>query len=181
MNADGTNPVRLTNDAASDVNPAWSPDGSKIAFVTDRDNTRDGHAEIYVMNADGTNPVRLAGGLGAVQPAWSPDGSKIAFAGAYLCGGECYFALYLMNSDGSGVKELVGSHPPFAFPTTFSGPAWSPDGRWIAFAESCVGYGCTDALTNSVMVIRSDGTRLAQVYAITDPRSGPATSPSWRP
>jgi len=55
MNADGTNPTRLTSDPASDRVPAWSPDGTKIAF----DSRRDGNFEIYVMNADGTNPTRL--------------------------------------------------------------------------------------------------------------------------
>jgi TolB protein len=47
--------VRLTNNAASDVNPGWSPDGKKIVFHS----LRDGNREIYVMNADGSNPTRL--------------------------------------------------------------------------------------------------------------------------
>jgi len=53
MNADGTNPTRLTNNPAFDALPAWSPDGTKIAFFSDRD----GNGDIYVMNADGTNPT----------------------------------------------------------------------------------------------------------------------------
>src|SRR5438552_681201 len=55
MNADGTNQTRLTNNAATDELPAWSPDGLKIAF----DTNRDGNYEIYTMNADGTNQTRL--------------------------------------------------------------------------------------------------------------------------
>ena len=50
MNADGTAQTRLTNNAASDAYPVFSPDGQKIAFTS----TRDGNSEIYVMNADGT-------------------------------------------------------------------------------------------------------------------------------
>ena len=53
--ADGSNTVRLTNIGAFDENPDWSPDGSKIAFVS----TRDGNQEIYVMDADGTGLTRL--------------------------------------------------------------------------------------------------------------------------
>ena len=60
----------------STTDPAWSPDGTKIAFTTDRD----GNFEIYVMNADGTGQTRLTNNAAADdEPAWSPDGSKIAF------------------------------------------------------------------------------------------------------
>ena len=55
MNADGTAQTRLTNNAAIDDGPAWSPDGTKIAFTSNRD----GNDEIYVMNADGTGQTRL--------------------------------------------------------------------------------------------------------------------------
>src|SRR5436853_386165 len=79
MNANGTGQVNLTNTpAAADQKPAWSPDGTKIAFWSDRDA---GNEEIYVMNADGSNPVDLTNDPNTdFQPAWSPDGSKIAFS-----------------------------------------------------------------------------------------------------
>ncbi|MFP4466164.1 MAG: TolB family protein, partial [Candidatus Goldiibacteriota bacterium] len=67
MNADGSGQVRLTNDAASDMYPDWSPDGSKIAFTSDRD----GNDEIYVMNADGSGQVRLTNDAADdIYPAW---------------------------------------------------------------------------------------------------------------
>ncbi|NIM52762.1 MAG: hypothetical protein GTO22_26540, partial [Gemmatimonadales bacterium] len=76
MGADGSNPVNLTNHSAWDVDPTWSPDGTKIAFTSDRD----GNPEIYVMDADGSNPVRLTNHPAADgSPAWSPDGTQIAF------------------------------------------------------------------------------------------------------
>ena len=69
MNADGTNPRRLTHNSESDGNPSWSPDGAKIAFHS----KRDGNGEIYVMNADGTNPRRLTNNsVSDDSPSWSP-------------------------------------------------------------------------------------------------------------
>ena len=69
MDVDGSNQVNLTNNAADDGGPAWSPDGSQIAF----NSNRDGNDEIYVMDAAGSNVVRLTNN--AVfdgGPAWSP-------------------------------------------------------------------------------------------------------------
>src|SRR5918994_7202728 len=76
MNADGTNQTRLTFNAFDDGDPAWSPDGQKIAFASDRD----GNLEIYVMNKNGSNQTRLTNNSAAdFSPAWSPDGTKIVF------------------------------------------------------------------------------------------------------
>jgi TolB protein len=94
MNADGSNAIRLTNDPSSDFNPDWSPDGSKIAFVSQRV-PRSG---IYVMNADGTGQTWLTEGN---NPAWSPDGTKIVFDG-----------IRVMNPDGSGLVQLAGGSEP---------------------------------------------------------------------
>ncbi len=69
MDADGSNQVNLTNNAAaSDRGPVWLPDGSKVAFVSDRN----GNPEIYVMDADGSNSVRLTNNAAQdVDPVWS--------------------------------------------------------------------------------------------------------------
>ena len=77
INADGTNP-RTYAPVKTYWWVSWSPDGTKIAFVSNRN----GGAEIFVMNADGSNPVQLThtnSGLSNSQLTWSPDGSKIAF------------------------------------------------------------------------------------------------------
>ena len=77
----GTDLRRITTDPASDGSPSWSPDGSQLAFVSDRD----GEPRVYRINADGTDEVRLTdgsagGSLGRdISPAWSRDGSRIAF------------------------------------------------------------------------------------------------------
>ena len=76
MNADGSAVNRLTDDPASDRTPAWSPDGERIAFASDRDGTYD----IYAMNADTSGRARLTESSFADDffPDWSPDGTRIA-------------------------------------------------------------------------------------------------------
>ena len=67
MNPDGSTPTRLTNISADDINPAWSPDSSEIAFQSDRD----GNYEIYVMNADGAEQANLTRNPASDgDPAW---------------------------------------------------------------------------------------------------------------
>src|SRR5215211_7677367 len=77
MDADGKNPVRLTDNNVDDFQPSFAPDGAKIAFVSRRD---EGAGEIYVMNVDGGGVVRLTNNTASdFTPAWSPDGKRIAF------------------------------------------------------------------------------------------------------
>lgn len=121
--------AQLTTDPATDSWPTWSPDGSRIAFHSDRR----GAAEIYVMRADGSGQRRITAfgaGYQAMQPAWSPDGSRIAFtlsrrpvAQATVTEFED-FAVWLIRPDGSGARALL-DHA--------AQPAWSPDGRSLAF------------------------------------------------
>jgi dipeptidyl aminopeptidase/acylaminoacyl peptidase len=102
MNADGSGQTRLTNNSASDYSPAWSPNGTKIAFQSDRD----GDAEIYVMDTDGSNQTRLTNNSyhgGGYEPTWSPDSRKIAFDSCP----NGYYEIYVMNADGSGQTALT--------------------------------------------------------------------------
>lgn len=69
MNADGTNAYNLTNHPASDITPVWSPDGTRIVFISERD----GNLEIYVIDSDGNNLVRLTENAAKdYSPVWSP-------------------------------------------------------------------------------------------------------------
>ena len=129
MDADGTDPVNLTNDPAADTAPAWSPDGRQLAFVSDRD----GDKAIFVMNADGSAPRRLGPGT---DPVWSPDGMSIAFSRDS--------DLYLMNSDGTGAIRITDSAsdpdlPWSARAVSYGFPAWSPDGSRLAFIRTVMG------------------------------------------
>src|ERR1700752_3279989 len=75
MNNDGSGQMNLTNNLAEDIDPTFSPDGTRIAFAS----ARDGNNEIYIMNADGTNQTRLTNNSAdELQPAFSPDGTRIA-------------------------------------------------------------------------------------------------------
>ncbi len=113
MNIDGTDVTRLTANTAGadDISPAWSPDGSRIAFTA----IRSGDApSIYVMNPDGSNRVRLTTSGYDYIPAWSPDGTKIAF--------DRGTDVYVMNADGSNLRAVTTGGQ-----VSWYGVAWSPD------------------------------------------------------
>jgi len=113
MSVNGGTPIRLTDHFGNDTNPAWSPDGTQIAYQSIRDEyiefIYDADHKIYVMNADGTNPRNLSNHPGDdMKPAWSPDGKHIAFISERM---ENAFigAIYIMNADGSH-QSLVAKH-----------------------------------------------------------------------
>jgi len=125
MNADGSAQTQLTfsSDSVDDEDPAWSPDGSQLAFGS----TRSGNWNLWVMNADGSALRRVSAAFG-VDPAWSPDGRRLAY----------------VSLDGIGVVGVDGSDPhtvSAASGWSASGPSWSPDGTRIVFSRNnAAGY-----------------------------------------
>jgi Tol biopolymer transport system component len=134
MNADGSAQQNLTRNVAYDGDPAWSPDGQKIAFVTNRDGKPGGQfapeSDIHVMNADGSGQQNLTRNpAGEGNPVWSPDGQQIAFERVVGGVGNRNFEIYVMNADGSDQRRLT-SNPAFD-----GSPVWSPDGQRIAYTS----------------------------------------------
>jgi Tol biopolymer transport system component len=153
-NADGSDISRLTNNAATDDEPAWSPDRSHIAFVSDRD----GSPEIYIMNADGSNVVRRTFSQSNSQnPAWSPDGTRIAYSdgSVWVVGAESGSPSLLYRA---GVRVIE--------------PSWSPDGSKLALVlpDDILGY--------YISTINTDGTNFT---ALTGEIHFAYLSPSWSP
>ena len=149
-NADGTRTqrlargVRLTGDPSSDQGPlpqpAWSPDGRRIAFISDRSGTND----LWMMDADGSDQRRLTRNSATESgPVWSPDGRRIAFArraGEHWSNND---DLYVIRSDGTGLRNLTHGTPPDIYK-----PVWSLDGRHIIFLSEGKG---------GIYVINTDG------------------------
>jgi serine/threonine protein kinase len=118
---EGTKFQRLTNDELLDGSPSWAPDGSKIAFESNR---HLGKTQIYIMGNDGKNPIRLTSNdREDFHPSWSPDGEKIA----YTSYDGNTFSIYMINSDGSNEKKLIDD--------TFNNHtlSWSPNGEKVVF------------------------------------------------
>jgi len=145
MNADGSGQRRLTHGGLA-FDPAWSPDGRKIAFSG-------GAQGIFVMNADGSGERRLTRNFaGDSGPAWSPDGRKIAF----VSNRDDSYEVYVMNADGSRQHALgartVGGHFQIVGAVALRDglPAWSPNGRKIAFVSDRDG-------NQEVYVMNADG------------------------
>jgi Tol biopolymer transport system component len=155
MNDDGSEERQLAGGTSS-FNPAWSPDGQKIAFQTQRGR----QYEVYLTNADGTGKRNLTRNRASDGvPSWSPDGRLIAF---YRWDAPGSGDLYVMNADGSGQRLLA--------PNVWGYSAsWSPDGRKIAFERAL-----------DIYVMNADGSGERNLTRTAQYESAPAWSPDGR-
>lgn len=146
--AGNTKPINLTKTKDLNSKPDWSPDGTRIAFVTTTVvNEKDHIKDIYIINVDGTNPVKLTDSrTNDDSPCWSPDGTKIAYDSV----NDGVADICVMNADGSNIVNLTQDNF-----KDFK-PVWSPDGKEIAFATLRDG-------NREIYIMNADGTNLRSV------------------
>ena len=195
--ADGAGVAPLTRLTASGVyqsSPAWSPDGTKIAFMAQRalggTDTADLAMNLWTINADGSTAIpltRYSSSGFLFYPVWSPDGHKLAFGSDRALDGSdapnVNFTdnVWTINADGTGafaVSRLTASIVNSSAPMV-----WSPDGRQIAFPSSRAVDG-SDAANPSggsnVWIFKADGSGAVPLTTLTSSTAG-STLPSWKP
>ncbi len=168
MDAEGRGSVRLTDDPVSDGEPAWSPDGRRIAFRR--------AADLYTMKPDGTDLTRLTTDAYASEPAWSPDGTRIAYVSLQSpCPGGCPLPspqpfvpqILVMNADGTGAVNLTNDAAIEA-----RHPSWSPDGMRIAYDAHPSAGGEV-----AIWLMNPDGSAKIRL----PPAPGNDSEPAWSP
>jgi Tol biopolymer transport system component len=163
VDRDGTNLVRLTRTLdASEEDPAWSPDGTQIAFstYTSRDDGS-AYSTIYVMKPDGSEPPEevLSVEGGAFDMSWSPDGQWLAYYDGCCEGGGS--TIWKVRADGTQPTYLTNGECGIRGVCIATGPEWSPDGEQIAFD----GYG--------LHMMNADGGNMRSIGV-------EGSQPSWR-
>lgn len=199
-NPDGTNQTRLTDTPAQELMPAWSPDGTRIAFTsvtanrTTDSTSVNATADIYIINADGSGLRRLTNNSAYnTAPTWSPDGTRIAFSRStinpqILMGGKpgvgdllsASADIYVIGADGSNETNLTRS--PLAFEFL---PAWSPDGGRIAYTnvQPVFTFDGKVSASSDIFVMNSSGGNQRQLFpaeTLIDSRIY-YFAPSWSP
>jgi Tol biopolymer transport system component len=198
-NADGSGATPLTKLTFPNpccLQPVWSPDGSKVVFISlqalDGTNAGNATANVWVMNADGSSPTPLtkltASGAGSFQPAWSLDGSKIVFGSSRADDGSN--AANTNNTENIWVMNADGSSPTPLTKLTAVGadnfrPSWSPDGSKIAFNSTRALDGSDAAnapnATWNIWVMNADGSSQVPLTKITAASASSVGPAPWSP
>ena len=163
---DGKRLRRLTKNRTIDVSPSWSPDGSQIAFVSNRTGT----PQIYIMNANGSGVRRLTfDGRYNTAPAWSPDGAWIAYE--VRVGSQ--FDIWLIDPNANATATSPGglgvaNIPLVTHPTSDEHPSWAPNAQKLAFSSMRRGR-------SDIYVIDINGDNLRRLTR----NAGDNKSPAW--
>jgi len=169
MDPDGSNPINLTRHPGTDIHPTWSPDGSRIAFASDR--SGNDNFEIYSMNADGTDVVRLTNFAGwDLFPSWS--GTKIAFERWLDTLEEGALEIFVMNEDGTGPVNVT-NNVDFA-----RAPSLSSDGGRIVFQTDRDFDVDFTEIDPEIFVMNADGTDPVNLTNTDEAFDG---LPEWSP
>lgn len=155
MNADGSQPTKLTGGAGGGAGPSWSPDGARIAFESS--------GNLWIVNADGSLPVRLTLGGTDRTPAWSPDGRMLAFSSAR----GTHQDIWVLNLQDSSLTNLTNG-------VGFGGnnsPNWSPDGRKIVYFSDQTG-------NFEIFSMNADGTSQVQLTHLNQSAMYPRYTPN---
>ncbi|MBI4834115.1 MAG: PD40 domain-containing protein [Planctomycetes bacterium] len=157
---DGGNEESLLKDGFNNGRPCWSPDGSRIAF----ESNRKGNWDIYTVDIDGNNLKQLTDNNADDRfPAWSPDGKQIAFDSTRDGNTE----IYIMDTDGKNQKRLTENQVEDGW------ASWSPDGKQIAFESGT-------ANNRDIYAISADGKNLKQLTENSRYDGDPAWSPDGK-
>lgn len=158
MRQDGSDAVQLTNAPGAEGMASWSPDGTRLVFMSAADLESNG--DICVINADGTDWRHLTDTRNVFEttPSWSPDGTQIVYG---IWSGDRH-EIHVMDSDGGGSRRVASNG---------NWPSWSPDGQHIVFSAS------TGRSAQDLWTINRDGSGLS---LLADGVSE-LTEPAWSP
>jgi len=166
--------LAITNGAANDIDPVFSPDGTRIAFARAVGGPQTGQYDIYVMDAAGGNVRQLTTEPKDDRyPAWSPDGTKIAFRGYPPVGGA---AIFTMNADGTAqtaIRNTGGGDQ----------PTGSPDGTRIAYSGTYARTGAAGqpVIADDIFVQPVNAGNATLPINVTNEPQVSDRYPSWQP